>query len=608
MSTLATRATQRDSSFSGGILGTNDNMFRILAALDASPDIAVDTETSGLRVSYGEDYLMGICVDVPGTSAYLPFRHPSDNLDKHWLEPLEKIFRKKHLFWHNLKFDFHSLWTIGINPLKFEGLQDDTLLIATLVDEELPSKELDFLYKWYFKDPHFKDPEVKAFMESMNLRKVPANAYEQYGSKDAWGTRKLRNYLWAKLVKQGLVDVYRDTEEPFAKLLFRLEQRGMYVDTDFASSMAERGRGRMATIYRELGGANPSSPTDLKRLLIEELELPVLAHTKSCEACASGSPVTEHEGKPSFNKAVMEDYDDILNSDTYGHNLTAQRVAEYRGWQKATTSLYEPLVEKTGNDHRIRTSFKQHGTVTGRLSATDPNLQQIPRGSSKAWNGRAKSCFTHRDPLREYRGWDYSQLELRLAASYGWEELLLTEFAKDKADPFEPLCYGIFGMFNEELRHDTKTFTYANLFGAGLAKIAAQLGRSRAATEPLYVNYQNSIPGIMRTSRRVNAAAKNRGYIKYWDGRRRHFKDPSDSYKAWNSLLQGGGAQMVKQAMLRCQQFEDSDCKMVLTVHDEITFDITRAGIADYEPQIVKAMTDFPIFGVRFAVEGKAWK
>lgn len=607
---MKTRTAPRvaDSSFNGGILGTNDNMFGILAALDASPDIAVDTETSGLRVSYKEDYLMGICVDVPGTSAYLPFRHPSDNLDKSWLGPLEKILRTKNLIWHNLKYDFHSLWTIGINPLLFEGEQDDTMLIASLVDEELPSKELDFLCKWFLKDPSFKDPEVKAFMKSMDLRKVPAHAYKDYGSKDAWGTRRLRDHLWPRLAKQGLVDVYRNTEEPFAKLLFRLEQRGMFVDTDFASGMAERGRSRMATISRELDGANPASPTDLKRLLLDELNLPVLAHTDSCDACKNGAPVGTHPGPPSFNKKVMEEYDLILNADSMQGNVTAKRVAEYRGWQKATTALYEPLVEKVGNDHRIRTNFNQQRTVTGRLSASDPNLQQIPRNSKKAWNGRAKSCFRHKDPEFEYRGWDYSQLELRLAAAYGREPVLLAEFAKDKADPFEPLCYGIFNAFNEELRHETKTFTYANLFGGGIKTIAAQLGRSEAETEPLYRNYQNSIPNITAVSKRVNSTARNRGYIIYHDGRRRHFRDKNDSYKAWNSLLQGGGAQMVKQAMLRCQDFEDSDCKMVLTVHDEITFDIRREAIPDYEPMIEKAMTDFPLFDVKFAVEGKEWK
>jgi DNA polymerase I-like protein with 3'-5' exonuclease and polymerase domains len=194
-----------------------------------------------------------------------------------------------------------------------------------------------------------------------------------------------------------------------------------------------------------------------------------------------------------------------------------------------------------------------------------------------------------------------------LGTSYGREQVLLTEFEREGADPFSVLAVVIFGVLTPETRHDTKTFVYANLFGAGLAKIAAQLGRPVEEVEELYENYKNGIPGIMACSRKVNNAMKNRGYIKYWDGARRHMRNKNDSYKAWNSLLQGGGAQLVKRAMLRCEEFEDENCYMVLQVHDEITFVIREGMVEHYEPMIVKAMTDWDL-GVRMAVEGKEWK
>ena len=300
----------------------------------------------------------------------------------------------------------------------------------------------------------------------------------------------------------------------------------------------------------------------------------------------------------------MEQYDEILEA---MDNPVARLIAEYRGWQKAVSSLYDPLLEKVGPDGKIRTEFKQHGTVTSRLSASDPNLQQVPRGSSNIWNGDAKSAFTSGRCGYLLIGWDYSQLELRLAASYGSESVLLNEFKRPDADPFSVLAPLIFGHLSKETRQDTKTFVYANLYGAGLAKIAMQLGRPVEQVESLYENYKNSIPGIMSISKKVARLIEQRGYVRYWDGRRRHMRDKSDSYKAWNSVCQGGGAQLVKKAMLRCEEFEDDNCYMVLQVHDEITFCIKDGMVEHYEPMIVKAMTDWDM-GVTLAVDGKEWK
>ena len=127
-------------------------------------------------------------------------------------------------------------------------------------------------------------------------------------------------------------------------------------------------------------------------------------------------------------------------------------------------------------------------------------------------------------------------------------------------------------------------------------------------TRDLYENYKASIPGIMAISQQVSHLAQSRGWVRYWDGRRRHIRDRSKSYKAWNSVCQGGAAQLVKKAMLRCEEFEDENCFMVLQVHDEITFCIKTELIPEYEPKIVNAMTDWPFFGVTFAVDGKEWK
>lgn len=587
-----------------GFLATDDTIGIVLGAMEAADDIAVDTETSGLEVHTGRDYLMGVCIDVPGMAAYIPFRHPQDNVSKQYLPYVHNILKKKHLIWHNRKFDMHSFKTIGIDPLSFTGAQDDTLMIAQLVDEEVPSKELDFLAKRYLKMEKYNKDNIHKFAQAVGYANVPAAMYKDYGPQDAYITRRLRDVLWPKLVQQKLDTVYRRTEEPFTSLLYLLEQRGVGSNLEFATRKAEVGRASMARIIRQLG-FDPGSSNTLGSYLLDELKLPILAHTDTCPDCKNGVPLTSHEWKASFKKTVMEDYDDILSASS---NPTARYVNAYRGWQKAVTSLYEPLVEKTTPNGRIHTQFKQHGTVTGRLSAVNPNLQQVPRGSNKPWNGDAKSSFNSGKDGYILYGWDYSQVELRLAAAYGQEQILITEFESESADPFNVLAPIIFGVLTPETRFETKTFVYANLYGAGLRKIAAQLGRPMHEVEQLFENYQAGIPGIIKISGQVSSLMERNGYIKYWDGRKRHMRSRSDAYKAWNSLIQGGAAQLVKKAMLRCLEFEDENCQMVLTVHDEITFIIREDLLSHYEPLIIHAMTDWPDFGVNFHVEGKEWK
>jgi DNA polymerase-1 len=385
-----------------------------------------------------------------------------------------------------------------------------------------------------------------------------------------------------------------------------MEQRGVGTNPEFCERKVELGEGRMETISRQLH-LNPASPKDLGTYLIEELDLPVVKHTPSCEMCAADFPVDTHEGKPSFDKHAIAEYDELLAAT---NNTAAKLITEFRGWQKAVSSLYKPALEKVGPDGLIRTEFKQHGTITGRLSSHDPNLQQIPRTTDKRWNGDAKSAFNSgRGNEFALYGWDYSQLELRISAAYGNETLLLEEFEKPDSDVFSVLAPRVFGVLTPDTRHYTKNgFVYPTLYGAGLKKIAYTINKSMAETEPLLRNYQASIPGIMGVSSKVTQLVAERGYVRYWDGRRRHIKNRRESYKAWNSVCQGGAAQLVKQAMLRIEKLEDENFFMVLQVHDEITFAIRRDMISHYEPAIVEAMTDFPIFNVHLAVEGKEWK
>lgn len=589
------------------MLITPSNFDTALMILQGSELLACDTETTGLDVRNKRDYLQGFCWANNDFKCYMPFRHEAMNLSVNALKEMWSALKTKDMIWHNRKFDMHSIRTTGLDPLELTGVQYDTMLEFHLWNEELYSFQLDALGQKFVNQGKSIDMKNLAMLHG-GWGKVPADVMAPYGAQDTEVTLKLHKFVWPKLITEGLDKVYLETEMPFTEILYSMEQRGVGVNKEFVEHKAMTGRGRMTTLYRKLG-FNPASPKDLKRVLLDELNLPIFQHTGSCLECKKGQPVDSHEGVASFNKVAMKEYDDILS---VMDNPTAQLISEYRGWQKATTALYEPLLERVGPDGYIRTDFRQNGTVTGRLSASEPNLQQVPRDSPKSWNGDAKSSFTSGREGYTLIGWDYSQLELRLAAAYGNEKLLLDEFSKPDADVFKVLTYEIFEEFTKELRQDTKTFVYANLYGAGLPKISRQLGRSLDETKGLYDNYKKSISGIMAVSNQVANLVKQRGYVKLWDGRRRHIKRKSDSYKAWNSVCQGGGAQLVKKAMIRCKDFEDEYCQMVLQVHDEITFIIKTDMISHYEPLIIEAMTnwdDIPGFSnVKFAVDGKEWK
>jgi DNA polymerase-1 len=329
---------------------------------------------------------------------------------------------------------------------------------------------------------------------------------------------------------------------------------------------------------------------NLGPVLFEDLGFPVLERSKKTN-------------KPSLNKKVMEEYDRMLEA---SGNPLAQLVLEYRGWQTACGLLYEPTLRLLSPDGKIRTNYKQHGTVTSRLSSSGPNMQQIPRKGEKEWNGDAKTMFTTGCDCCELWGFDYSQLEFRLSAAYGGEAWLLKTFSDPDADVFTEMSLRIGAP-----RQTCKTFTYANLYGAGLDKIAYTLGRPSHEIESIYENFLGSISHIKSASKRASRLAEQRKFVRYWTGRRRHFAWDDGYHKAFNSLLQGGAAELVKHAMLSCREVEDNsthgDCRMVLQVHDEIVFRIRKGTIDKYRPEIVERMVNFPQFGVPLAVEGKIW-
>lgn len=568
---------------------------RHLQAMLDAPFLAVDTETTGKDlIKDGRDYCIGISVayrlgPLGIMSVYVPVRHTENNVPKEWLDRLFAVVATKPIVFHNIIFDLHSFKSLGLDLSKSKFYC--TVNIQHMLDEELFSKALDYLGLKYFKQGKDKsklDDWVKLFGWGAH---VPVSVMDDYACRDAEITLRLFERLWPQMKEEELVTLW-PVERRFSRLLFDIEQRGVGVNLSFCEAKSLKGRDRMLAILDELDvdGAN-LGPNALSHILFDELGLPVLKYTP--------------KGKPCFDKKVMEEYDDILSGPGWDDNPTAKLILEYRGWQKAVSSLYESMIEKVSPDGRVRPDFKPHGTKTGRLSCSKPNLQQIPRKSDRVWNGDAKQAFVA-EPGWELWGYDYAQLEFRLAAVYGQESWLIDEFAKPDGDVFTAMTDKIGAK-----RQTVKTYTYATIYGAGEAKIALTLGRTVAEIHDTYTAFKESIAGIVAVSKAATRRAESRQYVKYWTGRRRHFPRGEGAFKAFNSLLQGGGAELVKQAMINIddddQNIPHNVCRIVLQVHDEIVFEIKEGYRDKVESHIIKHMTNFPQFGVNLSVEGKLW-
>lgn len=556
--------------------------------------VSIDTETTGLEVSRGKDYLQGLSMAyrVGGMkfSEYFPFRHQTDNLDLALSRDLEDILKDKQVVFHNAKFDMHSLATLGWNVDKWTGIRYDTMLLAHLINEEYPrAKSLDTLGRVYIKRGKTDKDEMAGFTDALGWGNVPPSLMRDYARGDAELTLELFEELWRRFVKmfgEEATLLWRESMQQ-QNVLYAMEKQGIAVDLRFCREYDSIAEIEMAGIEDELG-FKPSKTTELGKFLFEELSLPVLNYTPG--------------GKPSMAKADMEEYDRMLALPMFPSS--ARLVLDYRGWQKASSTFYRPFQTLVDSSGKIHCNYKQHGTVTGRLSCAEPNLQQIPRTSDKAWNGKIRSAFRASDGF-SLIGFDYSQLELRLAAAYGQESDLIEEFQRDDADPFTRYA-AIIGAD----RYTTKTFFYAMIYGAGKEKIAKTLNQPLSAIEPKYDAFVASIPGIIRSKKLAEQKARQRGYIRYWTGRRRHFRNPDDAFKAFNALLQGGGAEVVKRSMIRAyEEVTDENCRLLLQVHDELVFEIRDDMLDKYSSGIIEIMEGIPtdFFKVPFKVHGTPW-
>lgn len=557
--------------------------------------IAVDTEATGLSIADGKDKCIGVSIAtvIDGTpySHYFPFAHVvGDNCSSDVLERLKQLLEGDHtLVFCNAQYDILSLETIGINVEHTNFM--DVPTTAHLINENKPyNKGLDSLAQYYLKDSGKHKDE---FLEKQKKIGWPETTWEQmwpYAVVDAELTWRLWSVLRITRQWEDLPDEIWPHKQDLIRVLLSMKRSGVRIDVQLAQRYVHKGEQEMAQIEKKLG-INPASPKQMKKLLIDDLGLPVVKNSKLT-------------GAPSFDKEAMLTYDSMLEK---LENPVAKQIKEFRGWQKAVSAAYRPYLDLVGMDGRLRCSYRLHGTATGRLSCAEPNLQQIPKSSDKPWNGKVKECFIAEDGFVLINA-DFSQLELRLATAYAGEEELKEVFNEGR---------DIFTEMSKQLgmsRHETKTLVYSMQYGAGEQRLMNAFGVNKPTAKQIRQNYFDTYPHFRRLNERCTAKVEQTGEIKIWSGRKRRFEHRNDAYKAMNSLIQGGAADIVERIMVRAfQQLESPECRILLQVHDSITFEVKESVVPQYVEKIrtlmedVNAVTGDVQFDVRFAVEVEDW-
>ena len=596
--------------FQENILSLSDLEFDTWCSLIEKANIVgFDWETTGLDVYDGKDRPLGFSISVaidndPDkiVSEYFPMGHSMEeddvkNLPTEAWQYLLWLVTQRVAVVHNIIFDMAATRLAGFELEKFIC----TMKYDHLMNENRPTYSLEAVstrvlgYNAKVKSPMF---EMALLAWGWDM---PIKIMRDYALADAGGTLKTAIYQMRQAKKNGesrLGKYWTDIEVPSTVCLSHMRNWGVRIDTDICKEEARKGELERERIT-EFFGFNPGSGIGLKKLLIEELGLPPIYNQKKNAAGELTSSQT-------FDKKAMERYEIILNGreDRDETNELVTELLTYRGWTKSVSSYYLPYQRFLSDDGRLRPTYRTTGTKTGRWSCADPNLQQIPKETNKVWNGAIKNCLISADG---YTGWeiDYSQLEFRLAAAASHSENLIEIFSDPNRDIFTEMAKAL-GWD----RNPVKTFTYSTLYGAGIQRIMDAFGVSKEVAMEMTESFYSEYSQLRAAAKYMENKAKQQGYVELWSGRRRHFQNPKkESFKAFNSFIQGGAADIVKGVMASLfREVVNEDCKMLLQVHDSLWFEIREGMEEHYLPRIMDVMRrPSSRFNVRLDVDAHPW-
>jgi len=592
------------------ILSQND--FDVwLQKLQQADLFAFDTETSSLNYSSAEIVGVSFAVDA-GEAAYLPLAHDypdaPQQLDRQSvlvaLKPL--LENRNHAkLGQNLKYDAHILRNHGI---ALRGIQHDTMLQSYVLNSTATKHNMDDLAKHYLgvDTIHYEDICGKG-AKQIGFAEVAIEQAAEYAAEDADITLRLHQTLSAQLQQQpGLWALYNDIEVPLIPVLIRIEENGVLIDSDMLAQQSQELAEQMIALEiqaHDLAGStfNLGSPRQIQEILYDRQNLPVLKKTP--------------KGQPSTDESVLQEL-------ALSYPLP-KLILEHRGMSKLKSTYTDKLPQqvnpKTG---RVHTSYHQAVAATGRLSSSDPNLQNIPIRSEA---GRKIRQAFIAPPGYKIVAADYSQIELRIMAHLSGDTGLLAAFSNGE-DIHRATAAEVFEVAPEQVTHDlrrsAKAINFGLIYGMSAFGLAQQLGLPRNQAQAYIDLYFNRYPGVKHYMDDIREQAKRQGFVETIFGRRLYLPDINARNAAQrqyaertaiNAPMQGSAADIIKRAMIACDGWlgnDKVDARMIMQVHDELVFEVAEPLVADCLGRIVEIMTSAAELAVPLLVEagvGNNW-
>ena len=568
---------------------TQTDLTRWIEKLNAAKLIAVDTETDSL--DYMSANLVGISFGLEnGEAAYLPLQldylDAPKTLEKSTaLAAIKPILENPdiHKIGQNIKFDESIFARHGI---ELQGVEFDTMLLSYTLNST-GRHNMDDLAKRYLGHETIEFESIAGKGKGqLTFNQIPLEQATEYAAEDADVTMKLQQALWLKLQEEPtLVELYKTMELPLLHVLSRMERTGVLIDSDALFIQSNEIATRLTALEEqayELAGQpfNLASTKQLQEILFDKLGLPVLQKTP--------------KGAPSTNEEVLEEL-------AYSHELP-KILVEHRGLSKLKSTYTDKLPQMVNSQTgRVHTSYHQAVTATGRLSSSDPNLQNIPIRNEEG--RRIRQAFIAREGYSIVAA-DYSQIELRIMAHLSGDQGLINAFSQGK-DIHRSTAAEIFGVSLDEVtseqRRNAKAINFGLIYGMSAFGLSRQLGISRPDAQKYMDLYFQRYPSVQQFMSDIREKAKAQGYVETLFGRRLYLPDINSSNAmrrkgaervAINAPMQGTAADIIKRAMIKLDELirHDPDIEMIMQVHDELVFEVRSEKVAFYSELIKTQM------------------
>ncbi|WP_274015793.1 DNA polymerase I [Vibrio parahaemolyticus] len=563
-----------------------------LEKLKAAELFAFDTETDSLDYMVANLVGLSFAIDE-GIAAYVPVAHDyldaPEQLDRDWvLKQLKPILEDdaQAKVGQNLKYDASVLARYGI---EMKGIKYDTMLASYVYNSVGGKHDMDSLALRFLQHSCISFEQIAGKGKNqLTFNQIELEQASPYAAEDADVTLRLHNRLFANIEQdEKLKSVYEEIEMPLVPVLSRIERTGVLIDDMKLSAQSVEIAARLEELEQKAyeiaeQDFNMNSPKQLQAILFEKMGLPVVKKTPS--------------GTPSTNEEVLQE----LALDYPLPKL----ILEYRGLAKLKSTYTDKLPKMINpSTGRVHTSYHQAVTATGRLSSTDPNLQNIPIRNEEG--RRIRQAFVAPAGYK-ILAVDYSQIELRIMAHLSGDQALLDAF-RDGKDIHAATAAEIMGVsidqVSSEQRRRAKAVNFGLIYGMSAFGLAKQLGIPRGEAQAYMDKYFERYPGVMQYMEDTRSAAADKGYVETIFGRRLHLPEiksrngmrrKAAERAAINAPMQGTAADIIKKAMLLVDQWIQEEgngrVKLLMQVHDELVFEVEESSLSEIESKVQKLM------------------